>query len=799
MGRMTQWQWLLAVGLMGVLFAQLATTIPQLSLTADEPVYMGAGYAFLSRGDLRMATSAQHPPLMQELVALPLFLQSGPGLEELEGWDTSEMARFAPAFVGWYGDQLDAATYVARIPVVWVTMLWAAFLFRLAADWFGPWGGIAALTLFVFDPNILAHGMLATNDVGFAAFSFIALFAATRLIRRWPEGRETWSRSSWAYLVLAGVSTGASLSAKSSGFFTVLAVAVLFVLAALLGGEGRARRIGRALTQLSVIVLLGILVLWATYAFELRPLEEGGPPVPMATQWEVWRETRAHLAGGHSSYLMGEISASGWWAYYPIAFLLKTPLFTLALLAVGTGAALAAGPRRWLVMLPLWIYMGGYVTATLLSTVNTGYRFLLPLLPFVFLLAAGLFREGAPWLRSPVLRWGSWAALALLGVIVAATVYPHYLTYFNIVAGGPKGGYRYLVDSNLDWGQSFKALRAYFDEHDVTQSRLSHYAYADPALYGVRYEPVPPLPDAPPMLPARFNPAPGVYAIGATTLGGVMSVDPDMYSWFRQREPEARPGNAIFVYRVAEAASEPGWLAQCTVPVAPLSPEVVREGFGQDDLRLAYFDCAQSWLFPTGGETSGWYALHRDAAQGDDGFIEERLADARLSYEQRVDRASPAFVIYEGPTGPRETLCSGIPQSLEGPLDFLGYRAPQDAVRAGDTLEIETCWRVTAPPQGPEPAKGARPLSLMLHLVGPGGTPLVVGDGMGVPLESWQVGDVIVQRHRLAVPPDASAGDYVLYTGAYWLDTLERWSILEDGVPADDRMILPPLKVGAGR
>ena len=179
---MVRWQRWTAIGLMAVFFVQLVTALPRLSLTADEPVYVGAGYAFLRSGDLRMATAAQHPPLMQELVALPLLLQPGPTLEELEGWNTTEMVRFAPAFVAWYGDALDAATFAARVPVVVLALLWAAFLFRWATDWFGPWGGLVALTLFVFDPNILAHATLATNDVGFAAFSFIALFAAKRLL-----------------------------------------------------------------------------------------------------------------------------------------------------------------------------------------------------------------------------------------------------------------------------------------------------------------------------------------------------------------------------------------------------------------------------------------------------------------------------------------------------------------------------------------------------------------------------------------------------------------------------------------
>jgi len=88
-----------------------------------------------------------------------------------------------------------------------------------------------------------------------------------------------------------------------------------------------------------------------------------------------------------------------------------------------------------------------------------------------------------------------------------------------------------------------------------------------------------------------------------------------------------------------------------------------------------------------------------------------------------------------------------------------------------------------------------RPLSLMLHLIGPEGAPAVVGDGLGAPVEGWQVGDVIVQRHRLALPPDAPAGDYDLYTGAYWLDTMERWPVRVEGGADGDRIVLPPVPV----
>jgi hypothetical protein len=793
---MTRWQRLIAAALMGIFFVQAVTAVPQLSLTADEPVYMGAGYAFLRSGDLRMAISTQHPPLMQEFAALPLLLQPGPEVETLEGWHTAEMARYAPAFVAWYGDALDAATFAARLPVVWIALLWAAFLFRWAADWFGPWGGLVALTLFTFDPNIMAHSTLATNDVGFGAFSFIAIFAAMRFLRKssahaHEQGQREQARGLrrpyWRYLILTGVALGGSLSAKSSGFFTALALVALFLLLALTGGEGRARRVGRAVLQLVFVVAIGLLVLWATYGFEFRPVAGGRLPVPMATQWDVWREMREHLAAGHTSYLMGQIHDTGGLAYYPLAFVLKTPPFTLALGALGLVAAVGGGPRRWQAMLPLWVYLGGYIAATLLSSVSTGYRFLLPVLGLVFLLIAGLFRDGVPWLRTSTWRWGSWAALALLSVVVAVRTHPHFLTYFNFLAGGPAGGHRYLVDSNLDWGQSFRALRAYLDERGIEQVWLSYYTYTDPALYGIRYQPIAPSSGAPPILPARFNPSPGVYAIGATTLHGVMVVDSDMYSWFRQREPVARAGNAIFVYEVAEPNPEPTWLAQCAIPVAPLSPDVVAEGFGREDLRLAYFDCDQSWLYPAGGALPGWYVVRRETTPKGDPFIEERLGGARLSYEQRTDRTLPAFAIYEQPVAPIEAGCSADLQPMDGPLDFLGYMAPETPVRPGATVEIATCWQVTALPE--------RPLSLMLHLAGPEGTSVVVGDGLGVPITSWQLGDVIIQRHQLALSANAPSGDYALYTGAYWLDTLERWPVLANGEPVGDQVVLSPLPV----
>jgi hypothetical protein len=206
---------------------------------------------------------------------------------------------------------------------------------------------------------------------------------------------------------------------------------------------------------------------------------------------------------------------------------------------------------------------------------------------------------------------------------------------------------------------------------------------------------------------------------------------------------------------------------------------VVAEGFGRHDLRLVSFDCLQSWLFPSGEQSPGWYVLPRDVLP--DLFIEQRLAGARLSYEQRTNRESPAFAIYQQATASVDSICTAAAQELDGPLNFMGFRASTLA-RPGSSIEVETCWRVTTRPE--------RPLSLMLHLVSPDGSHRVA-DGLGVPVDQWEVGDIIVQRHRIELPAGAPRGQYQLLAGAYWLDTLQRWSVGAGG----DSMSLTSIRV----
>jgi hypothetical protein len=327
------------------------------------------------------------------------------------------------------------------------------------------------------------------------------------------------------------------------------------------------------------------------------------------------------------------------------------------------------------------------------------------------------------------------------------------------------------------------------------------FTFIDPAWYGVRYEPLTPMRgNTPAVFPSRFNPPPGDYVISATTLDGIPLADPEMFDWFRQREPDAKIGHVMFVYRVKPPPAPGAWVAQCAAPVAPLEPAQIAEGFGQNNLRLAYFDCAQSWLYPTGGTQPGWFVLARDAAVGNSHWVRT----ARLSYEQRRAGFSPPFRIYEDKaSSAREPFSQGgsvivapsalplneaiqspqvsLPVTFENGLTLLGYTLDRPLLKPGETVYLETVWRIDGVP--------SHPLSLMAHILTPDGRAIAVGDGLGVPLESWQPGDVFVQRHKLTLPQDAQRGSYWIQTGVYGLDDGRRWRV-QDERATGDRLLL---------
>jgi hypothetical protein len=777
------------------LFALLAFGARRLSFTIDEPAHLASGYAFLARGveGLWTLPLRGHPVLVNAWAALPVLIgQPDVPLESLSGWGESHVT-FITDWLSHLG-RLERVEVAGRTPVMLLTVLLAAVVFRWTKDLWGERAGLLALGVLLFDPTLLAHGRLATNDVGVATFGTLALYVAWR----W------WRTAGWGWAVGAGALLAATMLSKASGVVWLAAVGLGTVLLGL-----KERRRGRFWLQTALVAGLALSLLWAGYGFAVGEVPGLSFPVPAPLHWQALLKP-VYSSAQRPTFALGSYRQGNVWWYFPLAFLLKNPLPFL--IALGSALlCLLRRPPHLLRCLALGLFPALHVLVALAWGPNIGYRHMLPLHPFFYLIIAGGLSQ---WVWTGR-RWQRWlmVGLALWQIGGTLGVFPWEVAYFNEVAGGADGGWRYLADSNTDWGQAYKDLARFQRDQELGPVRLSAFVFYDPGAYGVEYEPLTPmLGDTPPVFPSRFNPPPGDYVISATTLDGIPLVDPEMYDWFRRREPSARIGHVLFYYRVTRPEPAPGWLAQCTVPVAPLSPGIAAEGLGRDGLRLLYFDCTRAWVYPDGGRSPGWYALFRGGeTEGD--FTRAHQALARLVYEQRLRRAVPPFALYEWvPAGPDpwpggmqagpvvaapsawtpdEAAQAGVrvapPLALAGPLTFEGYRLAVDMARPGEELIVWTYWTVTDIPE--------RALSLMAHLLAEDGQPLAVGDGLGVSRGNWRLGDTIVQRHALEVPPGTPPGSYWVHVGAYTLSDLQRLAVVSAEQIGADRILLAELEV----
>ena len=146
--------------------------------------------------------------------------------------------------------------------------------------------------------------------------------------------------------------------------------------------------------------------------------------------------------------------------------------------------------------------------------------------------------------------------------------YPHSLSYFNELVGGPKGGHDYLLDSNIAWGQDLYYLKHWLDEHpEARPLHLACYSLMDPRLAGIEFEvpPVGPISAGSNKgdLSKQIGPLPGWYAIDMNHLhgaklsttdgqGGWRRVAGDGYdlTYFQRFRPVAMAGYSIYIYHI---------------------------------------------------------------------------------------------------------------------------------------------------------------------------------------------------------------------------------------------------------
>jgi hypothetical protein len=560
----------LAAGIV-LLAVQGVTSLRTKSAVYDEPVHFSAGYAAARFGEFRF--NPDHPPLVATLAALPLLAMDVRFPEGDPAWAMGRPYEVGRRFLYRWNDG-DRLLARGRLVVLGLAAALAAIVFLWTRALWGRAAAALALLLAATSPDVLAHGQVVTTDMGAALFIFATVAAFERLAAGVTAGR----------VGAAGLALGAAFATKFSALILLPVLALLAVAVAVRGEplpvgatstlSGARAKLAAMAGVLAVMAAIALAVLWSAYRF--RYAASADPRIEAAIPWDRLRPEEpavaslvdglrrtqllpeAYLWGfvrffehqeGRPSFLLGARSETGFAAFFPTSFAVKTPVALLVLLALS--AVLAARGRRRREDLFLAVPVLLYAAVSLTRGINIGHRHLLPLYPFLFV-AAG---RAAAWAAA---EWPRRRPAVLVGLLAAwhagaaLWIHPHHLAYFNEIAGGPARGYRILVDSSLDWGQDLRGLRPYMEAHGIPRVKLSYFGTADPAYYGIAADLLPGYLPLPRETVRTFAPG-DVLAVSATNLAGVYldPADRPMMERLRRERPSGSVGYSILIFRPA--------------------------------------------------------------------------------------------------------------------------------------------------------------------------------------------------------------------------------------------------------
>ncbi len=549
-----------------IISLQLYFSVRRESQTWDEANHIFTGYYSWTHGDFGL--NPEHPPLLKLLATAPL-LWSQPKSPALEERFFKEDA-FLRGKEFLYQNDAEKILSRTRTAAATLTLLTALVVFFGTKEMFGSGPAFIALTLLAFDPNVLAHGALITTDVGLACFMFLSVYLFYRFLKA-PSALR---------LILAGIAVGLVLAVKHTG---LLVVPILFLLAVcdivVTFFDANRKQVGRhalkIIGSLALITLIGWVVLWSFYRFryDARPngLQLNPPlvqyveglkpseawPISIMARWRVFPESYLYgladvrlTANYYTSYVLGKVYAHGVWFYFPVAFLIKSTVGVLGLLLLSLVVIVTRRLDRWREILFLIIPVIFYLVVALTVGMNIGVRHILVVYVFLYVLIGG-----AAWaLIRKSRKWG-YAVGVLLLVHVASSLmaFPNYIPYANELWGGPSQTYKYLTDSNSDWGQQLKSIKQYLDQRGVKECWFVYFAagVADPGYYGIPCKPLPTINtlwlNEPIDVPTSID---GPVLISASNLSSVEfgpgSLDP--YGQFKLLKPTAVIDHGVFVF-----------------------------------------------------------------------------------------------------------------------------------------------------------------------------------------------------------------------------------------------------------
>ncbi len=562
MGVMTKKLSIITAGLLFCIHIYLGWSfIKSSAATYDESVHLASGNLYIATGRYTL-NIMDHPPLAEMISAIPVSLMK---LRIFLGHPylaSGLLYSYSNLFL--YNND-SGAEKILNTARLFSLLFWSVLLAGTLGLWMllleNSSAALWTLVFWAFMPAFITNNALVTTDAGGMVFFVISLFIAylvfhpitqtgaavpqntqptpkDKKMRRQVLQQQTavfklrdLSQSPLLVFILCAIATGLAMSCKFN----------MAVLPAMIMGMAVIENL--SLKKFKWDRLFGLFAVYAVCVFFTIAM------VYRLGQFHLYfdglQETFKRLDQGRSSFILGRYSLAGIWWYFPFALAVKTPAGLFALAAAGL---LCLKPRikqgyLWIILPPLL-----YFLMALTAKLQIGYRHILPVFPFLVMLAGSgaycLFRKNMGFKLIP-------AALSLWIIFSTVKTHPFYLAYFNEFAGGAENGYKMLVDSNLDWGQALKQLGEFIKKEGNPPLYLSYFGTADPAYYGIKTIPLAPITSAVVQMAITEDSSKWdrmLLAVSATNLQATYYPDKKFFDWLKSRKPVFTAGYSIFVY-----------------------------------------------------------------------------------------------------------------------------------------------------------------------------------------------------------------------------------------------------------
>jgi hypothetical protein len=556
-------QKIIAALFIAIFVVTAALSVRHQSSTWDDPFHIVAGASFWQTGDTRLL--ADHPPLARLLGSLPALFVDAPPVAQAsaKGWESADFVDIAAHYLPSVEDRL---LWPGRLCMLSLSILLGWLLYRWCSELHGENCAWFALALYAFCPVLLANAPLVTTDMAATTFFFASLYTWWRYARSPSPGKLAW----------ASVSVAAAFASKHSALLLIPLLALLGIISIFSDSMSGSRRqrcrvIGAGLLAVSATTVIGLNLVYLFDGSMLTPpeyvqramLHPGSSGLVqngasrLAEFWPAWLPVPLPFyyvcgvlellgrvdSNGHATYFLGQAGLGGWPNYFPVLLLVKLSIPMLLLIAAGIFQAISRLSKEWWNLLFIVSPIVLLVYAGSAGKMQIGFRHILPVVPFLLMLAAYAIR----WYRTRT-GWFAAAALLIWNEGSSLEIHPDYLMYFNFIGGGADQGWRISVTGD-DYGQGDAELLRWLQARNVRVLNYGGFGWGNAILNRAG-------------IATKTLPCADTGELTAAHIGSfLIAYTPDgtrCYDWMRQREPDAKIGYNIFIYNAgAASAAEP--------------------------------------------------------------------------------------------------------------------------------------------------------------------------------------------------------------------------------------------------